>query len=232
MSVKIAIIDSGVNPDHFHVQGIEKGFSFYQDDKKNIVRENDFTDKIGHGTAIAGIIKKKAPFAKLYAIKIFYKNLTAPVSVLIKALNWAIESRMQIINLSLGTQLEEYEKDLRKICAKAYKKNIFLISSAKNLSDITFPSIFETVIGVYWNRKCNEESLVYHPESLIEFGACGSPRALPGLPQSLNFSGSSFAAAHVTGEVAIELKDNPTADIKSIKKALAAQSNNRHISRF
>ncbi len=34
MSVKIAIIDSGVNPDHFHVQGIEKGLSFYSDDKK------------------------------------------------------------------------------------------------------------------------------------------------------------------------------------------------------
>ncbi len=224
MSVKIAIIDSGVNPDHFHVQGIEKGLSFYSDDKKNILQTNDFTDTTGHGTAIAGIIKKKAPFAKLYAIKIFYENLTAQACVLTAALNWAIDNNMQIINLSLGTKLRTYEKDLKKICNKAYKKNIFIISSAKDPSDITFPAIFKTVTGVYWNRKCSRESLIYHPESKIEFGAYGRPRSIPGLSQKLNFTGSSFAAAHVTGKLALKLKKDPNADIQNIKKKLAAES--------
>ena len=220
MSIKIAIIDSGVNPDHFHVQGIEKGLSFFQNDKKKIVQTDDFTDKIGHGTAIAGIIRKKAPFAKLYAIKIFYEKLSTQVSVLMAALNWAIDNDMQIINLSLGTKLTEYKKDLIKICSKAYKKNIFIVSSAKDISDPSFPSVFKTVTGVYWNRECDETDFVYHPHNPIDFGAHGRPRAIPGLPQELNFSGSSFAAAYMTGNIALQLKNDPNINVGDMKKSL------------
>ena len=217
MSIKIAIIDSGVNPLHPHVQGVEKGLGFYENDKKKIIQTNDFIDTIGHGTAIAGIIRKKAPFAKLYAIKIFYEKLATQVSVLIAALNWAIENDMHIINLSLGTRQTEYKKDLIKICAKAYKKNIFIVSSAKDPSDIVFPSIFKTVTGVYWNKECNENDFTYHPNSPIEFGAHGRPRAIPGLPQELNFSGSSFAAAHMTGNIALKLHNKPDVNVKNIR---------------
>ncbi|MBW1649608.1 MAG: S8 family serine peptidase [Deltaproteobacteria bacterium] len=226
MSVKIAIIDSGINPDHFHVDGIEKGLGFYLNDKKQIMKSGDFTDIVGHGTAIAGIIKKKAPFAKLYAVKIFNQKLTASASVLIAALNWAIDNRMQIVNLSLGTKLLKYKKAIEQICAKAYKKNIFIVSSAKHILDITFPAVFNTVIGVCKNPDCNEDTIAYYPKNSIEFGACGMPRAIPGLPQELNFSGASFAAAHISGIIASKLKKNSNANIKGVKRELTAESIN------
>lgn len=218
--IKIAIIDSGVNPVHPHVQGVEKGLSFFRNDKNQIIQTNDYIDTIGHGTAIAGIIRKKAHFAKLYAIKIFYEKLATQVSVLMAALNWAIDNDMHIINLSLGTRQPEYKKDLMKICARAYKKNIFIVSSAKDHSDIIFPSVFKTVTGVYWNKECDETSFTYHPNSPIEFGAHGRPRPIPGLAQEDNFSGSSFAAAYMTGNIALKLKNDPHITVCNIRRFL------------
>ena len=37
----------------------------------NVLTSQDYRDSSGHGTAVASIIKKKAPGTELYAIKIF-----------------------------------------------------------------------------------------------------------------------------------------------------------------
>ncbi|MFY9942579.1 MAG: hypothetical protein WAK57_10430, partial [Desulfobacterales bacterium] len=57
---------------------------------------------------------------------------------------------------------------------------------------------------------CGPGRILYNPGRPIAFGAHGWPRALPGLPQESNFRGHSFAAAHVTAEVARLLADNPS----------------------
>src|SRR4030067_412278 len=86
MSVRIGIIDSGINPWHSHVGRIEGGSAFHLDSGAKVTSSSDLRDELGHGTAIAGIIREKAPFAKLYAIKIFHKSLSAPLSLLKAAL--------------------------------------------------------------------------------------------------------------------------------------------------
>jgi len=59
-------------------------------------------DFIGHGTACAGIITKNAPEVELLIIKIFDKELNSSYDLLLKAIDFAIEDKVNIINLSLG----------------------------------------------------------------------------------------------------------------------------------
>ena len=200
--LRIAVIDSGINPQHPHVGAVAGGLSFDLNPQGEVTTSEDFHDAIGHGTAIAGLIREKAPDAALYAIRIFHKTLKAPSSLLIAALEWAVRSDMEMVHLSLGTVHEEDGEVLRELCGCAYDKGVIIIAAARSPNDRIFPAVFETVIAAYHHPECDENTLVYHPEGPIEFGACGFPRPLPGLPRKLNFRGHSFAAAHVTARIA------------------------------
>jgi hypothetical protein len=224
VAIDIAVIDSGVNPWHSHVQGVEGGISLRLHPSGEVLEEEDFRDEIGHGTAIAGIIREKAPGARLYAIKIFGKHLRAPTVVLLAALERAVAMPAKIIHLSLGTERKGDKAALDKVCRDAHEKDIVIVASARTPDDHVFPAAFETVIGVYWNRECEESSLLYHPGKPVEFGAYGRPRSIPGMPQELNFCGSSFAAARVTARVAQYLECNPDGGSWCVREMLKEQS--------
>ncbi len=218
--LRIAIIDSGINPGHPHVGDVAGGLSLDLNPQGEAIKSDDFHDAIGHGTAIAGVIRGKSPDAKLYAIKIFHEALKAPSSLLLAALEWAVRSRMKMVHLSLGTVHEEDRDALKKLCQSAYDKGMVIIAAARSRDDRVFPAVFETVIAAYHHPECDETTLVHHPEGPIEFGACGLPRPLPGLPQELNFRGHSFAAAHITAKVARMLEKNPDAETLWVKGEL------------
>src|ERR1700691_335844 len=99
IDVKIAIIDSGVHPGHPHVGEIAGAVQITPSGEGN-----DPIDRLGHGTAVAGAIREKAPDAELYAVKVFDRRLTANIGVIVRALAWCREHRMDLVNLSLGTQ--------------------------------------------------------------------------------------------------------------------------------
>jgi subtilisin family serine protease len=230
MTIDIAIIDSGVNPWHSHVQGVAGGVSFHIDDSGEVTASDDFRDQLGHGTAIAGVIREKAPGGRLHAVRIFHQSLEAQMALLVAALDWAVEKQPKIIHLSLGTEREEYRPELERICRQAFEQDIVIVAAARTPGDRVYPSIFDTVIGVCWNRSCEDDSIVYHPGRSVEFGACGWPRALPGMVQGNNFRGSSFAAARVTGLAADLLAKNPTRGAGWVRETLKhmAEEENSH----
>ena len=92
--MKIAIVDSGIHPDHPHVGKIGGG--------ANIIG-TDLVDRLGHGTAIAAAIREKAPDAELYAVKIFDRRLSTDFETLLRALDWCVTNEMDVVNLSIGT---------------------------------------------------------------------------------------------------------------------------------
>ncbi len=152
MNPEIALIDSGVNPWHFHVQGVEAGLGFSLNPGGKAEESSDFNDEIGHGTAIAGIIRGKVPGARIYALKIFHRDLNAPVSLLLAALEWAVSHNIKIIHLSLGTEREEYRADLEDLCQCAYDQGIVILAAARCPDDLVYRSVFETLIVVYCNQ--------------------------------------------------------------------------------
>lgn len=230
MSIDIAIIDSGVNPSHPHVQGVAGGLTFALDPAGRPTATAGFEDRIGHGTAIAGIFKEKLPDARIWAVKIFQSDLTASSKLLFAALEWAIEADIKIIHLSLGTQRKQDRQPLARICQSAHQKGIIILAAARGYDDIVYPAVFKTVIGVYWNKTCGPGSTIFHPDNPIDFGAWGYPRPLPGLDQKHNFRGNSFAVATVSAKVAQILASDRDADLVKVMNKLiqdACHSNPR-----
>src|SRR5271155_3565331 len=90
--VRIAIIDSGVNSLHPHITRIDGGWP-----------ENDFLDRLGHGTAVMAAIQEKAPGAEYFAVRIFDRELRTNIDTLLAGIQWSIDQEVDIINLSLGT---------------------------------------------------------------------------------------------------------------------------------
>lgn len=218
--IDIAIIDSGVNPWHSHVGKVGGGVAFALDNGDRIVETADFRDKIGHGTAIAGVIREKVPEAIIYAVRIFHEDLNAPTAVLLAGLEWAVTKKIRLIHLSLGTEREEDREPLSRLCQRASDAGAVIVASARGSDDLIFPAAFDSVIGVYWNRGCEEDSIVYHSGMPIEFGACGRPRPLPGMPQEANFRGHSFAAARISARAATLLADHPDGETAWVRKEL------------
>lgn len=222
--IDIAIIDSGINPQHPHVTSVSGGCAFSVDEHGNAVEGTDYLDGIGHGTAVAGVICGKAPHSEVYAVRIFQQELKTEMSCLLAALEWAISREIKIIHLSLGLEGEENRRLLEPLCQTAIDNNLILVASARARDDQVYPAALDSVIGVHWEKSCSEDQFIYYADSPIEIGACGYPRPLPGRPVHLNYRGSSFAAARLTGEIANLLQEHPEAEISQIRTRLANQA--------
>ena len=154
MSIDIAIIDSGINPTHPHVQGVAGGVSFDFNGKGRIIEKECFEDRIGHGTAIAGIFREALPTARIWALKVFQDDLTASSRLLLASLDWAVRADMKIIHLSLGTEREADHWPIEKLCQKAHQKGQLITAAARGCNDTVYPARLDTVIGTYWDKRC------------------------------------------------------------------------------
>ena len=190
--MKIAIIDSGIHPDHPHVGIVAGGVCFTTDRFTS-----DTIDRLGHGTAVAGAIREKAPDAELYAVKVFDRRLSANVDIILRALEWSIEQGMDIINLSLGTAKAAH----RERFERTLKGGALVVSAAHLL-----PGSLPGVIGVAPEEDCPREAYRYR-EGV--FYASPYPRSIPGVPVAQNLHGASFAVANMTGFVARILAQTP-----------------------
>src|SRR5262245_39414439 len=96
--LKIAVIDTGVNAGHPHICAPTHGVVFDPADA-----ESSCDDMLGHGTAVTAAIQEKAPHAEYYILKLFGSSLRTTGARLVRAIEWTIEHRMNVVNLSLGS---------------------------------------------------------------------------------------------------------------------------------
>ncbi|PWU07258.1 MAG: hypothetical protein C5B51_10415 [Terriglobia bacterium] len=179
---RVAIVDSGIHAGHPHV-GAVAGSVFITEH----VESEDAIDRLGHGTAVAGAVREKAPDAELYAVKVFDTRLSTSIDVIIRALAWCRRHQMDIVNLSLGTS----NPDHRTRFLEALGDDLLVISAAQ-----TLPGSLSGVIGVLPDPECPRDAFYYRDGV---FYASPYPRPIPGVPVTANLNGASFAVANMTG---------------------------------
>lgn len=153
--VKIAVADTGI--DHQHpdlMHAYRGGFDFVNND-------DDPMDDHGHGTHVAGTIAAAdneigvigvAPMVDLYGLKVLNSEGSGVVSFLVKAIDWAIENEMHVINLSLG--FEKKSPLLESAFAKAAAHGLISVAASGNSFDenpvlgVSYPAAFGSVLSV------------------------------------------------------------------------------------
>ena len=146
--VRIAVIDSGVSVPHPHIGVVAGGVSIDERGESRDYADN-FADRIGHGTAVMAAIMEKAPGAEYFAVRVFQSSLRTRIEFLLRAIEWSIEQRVHLINLSLGTSNPERAERFAPLIARAAEAGAILVSAASAL-----PGSMPGVISVTEDRDC------------------------------------------------------------------------------
>ena len=223
--VKIAIIDSGVeNHSDLTIAG---GVTFVG---------NSYDDDHGHGTHVAGIIAGKhngtgvagiAPNAEVYALKAIGKDGKGDVADVLKAIDWAIENKMDIINLSFGDL--EYAKSLHEGVKKAADNDIIIVAASGNEGNdsgtgntINYPARHDEVISVASINHQLKRSSSSGTGDTNDFAAPGEEIYSTYLNgQYATYNGTSMATPHITGLLALLMEQYPYATATELREGLS-----------
>jgi subtilase family protein len=217
--VRVAAIDSGVELDHPDLRG-RIALS------RNFVDGQEFIAE-SHGTAVAGIIGARAddgkgivgvaPEATLLALRACWQPAPAADAAvcstftLAKALQFALDNQANVINLSLGGPRDRL---LARLLDFAGTRGIAVVAAADARSgDGGFPASHTGVLAV-----ATEDGQHSSEAALLAPGR-DIPATLTGKRWGF-VSGSSFAAAEVTGLVALLLELAPSHKPQQIRAAL------------
>ncbi|WP_338591146.1 S8 family serine peptidase [Paenibacillus sp. Y5S-9] len=203
--IKVAIMDSGVDGTH---QDLER---VYISHFNAISPQNEAVDRLGHGTAMAGIISANdngkgiigiSSNVEISSIKVLDDEGKGDLNSFVKGIEWAIKQDVDIINMSFGIKRDDPR--LRYAIEEASKNGIILVAAAGNNPAMStqFPAAYENVISVTAIDHL-ENSYPYVSLGKIDFSAPGvNILTLQPNNEYRVFDGTSFAAAHVTGIVA------------------------------
>jgi len=194
--VRIGIADSGINPRHRQIETVASGVGVHVSSDEGLRVDDDWLDRLGHGTAVAATIHGHAPDAVLYPIRIFRRRLEAHADALVYAIDWAIAHELDVLNLSLGCNQGERKAELARASENA---PLILVAPTASL-----PGFLDNVIPVRDDPGLEEDEVRFQEG---EFVASSWPRPLGELPRERNFHGVSFAVAHVSGRIASALAD-------------------------
>jgi subtilisin family serine protease len=220
--IRVAVLDSGWDRS-IDEPRVLPGVGFVDpDDDFALGRNDDDQDVLGHGTACADVILGVAPDARIIPVKVFGKKLETSPGTLQTALEWAIEAGVQVINVSLGTQLTGTLRPLYIACERARQAGIIVVAAGPNASDWSYPAIFENVIGVSAARFTSPYHFHYVEEEAMECIGWGVDRPVLWVGgERVVRHGTSFAAPGVAGIVALILERHPGAKIEDVRAMLA-----------
>lgn len=210
---RIAIIDSGIDVTHPDLaNAVEASF---QVAGKAAARPGN------HGTAIAGIIRARgrirgvAPEALLLDVNVFRSSRSkepafATTASVLRGLDWALSRRARIINMSLAGPSDPM---LQQAIIAAYRNRAIMVAAAGNggaNAPSAYPAAYEQVIAVTATDVADRIYGAANQGSYIAVAAPGVDILAPALKHAhLLQTGTSFAAAHVSGIIALMVGRTP-----------------------
>ena len=217
VGVKVAILDTGIDPSHPDLAG-------------RVAQGIDFTgigssfDDNGHGTHVSGTVAAiysnnsgvygVAPSASLYAVKVLDSTGSGYLDWIIAGIQWAIVSDIDIINMSLGTPSDV--QSLEDACNAAFADGILIVAAAGNSGNkpgnrdtVEYPGGYASVIAVAASDSNDLRASFSSTGPDVELIAPGVSilSSIPGGGYAY-YSGTSMASPHVAGVAALVLAAN------------------------
>lgn len=221
-NVAVAVIDSLIDVAHPDLAGSIAG-------QFDAVATADKPDE--HGTGMTGAIAAHrrllgvAPGARILAIHAFSPDAQHPQQAttqnIIAGIDWAIAKGARVINMSFAGP---YDPLLQLALKKARDKGVVLIAAAGNMgpkSPPLYPAADENVIAV---TAVDENDKLMPQANQGAHVALAAPgvNVLEAAPRgTYNFTtGTSVAAAHVSGVAALIIERNPGIDPAALEEVL------------
>ena len=191
--LRIGIVDTGVNPWHSHVRGRVTGCRLYVSRDGTLREDGDFRDPVGHGTAVAGLIRAAFPDAEIHAVRVFDSADATWPSLVARGILRAAAADCDFVNVSLAVPPGPGADAVAEACAAAIDVGCVIVASARPDRAGWLPASLRGVHAV-----TADDSL--EADEVLECGDCrliapGRPRDLGWLPRTSNFTGHSFACA-------------------------------------
>lgn len=205
--IKVAVVDTGSGP-HPDLK-IWGGASM-------VAYTDSYNDDHFHGTHVAGIVAAMnnefgvigvAPRARLYAVKVLNGGGSGYLSDVVSGLEWCINNKMDVINMSLGTWTNY--KACRLAVEAVYKANIVIAAAAGNNygGEVIYPAAYPQCLAISATDQSNGIAYFSSTGPEIDFSAPGqnvlSSIRWNRMPGYGKLSGTSMAAPHVAGTVAL-----------------------------
>jgi len=248
----VAVIDTGIDTQHedlrdnLWINQIEKdGLPGVDDDGNGYIddihgfnfvdKTNDLSDKIGHGTHVAGVIgathNKKGikgvnPLARIMTLKAFSEK-TSDVEFSVEAIYYAVDNGAKVINCSWIEYKHSPELDTAIDYAKA--NNVIVVGAAGNEGkDLTlrrrYLMEYESVIrvaNISSNGRLAQRS--NYSKTKVDIAAPGSTiySTVPGSKYQYK-SGTSMAAPFVSGAISLLFSIYPDFESSLVKDRIMA----------
>jgi subtilisin family serine protease len=219
--ILVAVIDSEIDSTHPDLEGAVA---------ENFDATEEKSGKPGdHGTAIAGIIRAGgilegvAPDAQILGV-----NALSPVGVrglmaattasLLRGMDWAIGRQARVINLSVAGPGDDL---LERGVATAAGNGAIIVAAAGNggaNAPSAYPAAYPEVIAATATDIGDRLYAEANQGAYVEIAAPGVDVLAPSLDHAhLLQSGTSFAAAHISGIVALMLERNPEMTLNEVR---------------
>ncbi|MER8865093.1 S8 family serine peptidase [Mesorhizobium sp. M0751] len=218
-NVRIGVIDTGIDDGNPALSGVIGGQFDAMPDVPIKARD--------HGTSVDGLIagtgafKGMAPGARIYHARAF-EGGKSTMDVILLALDWAAEQDVRIINMSFVGP----KNDLLGIaCRNARALGIVLVAAAGNngpKAPYGYPAAFDGVIAVTATDAKDGLMPQANRGAYVFISAPGVEMVAPSGTGSDVVTGTSFAAAIVTGAIANLFHAAPDRSADWVEKALAA----------
>ena len=219
--VTIAIIDTGVDKNHPNLKDRIIGVrNFTTDDRGDINNVNDY---VGHGTATASIVGASdigakgiigvAPKCELLILKALTRT-GGKIDWVISAIKYAIQQKVDIINMSLGCS--QSNPEMYEVIKRAIDKKIIVVAACGNNGDnnpntneLNYPASFNECVSVgsvKYSKNASRFSASNNEVDLVAFGEGYNGRGiLTCYPNNLykEQKGTSFSTPFVSGALAL-----------------------------